>query len=121
MEAVRTPENGRYAWEAAPVEEHHDAVIWSPASRVGPHPRRRSPAADGRGAGALREPRPLLPLALRPALQLRADVGPSWRLDLLGSLRGGHPLRRGRLRARLSRPRGRGRRLLRRGPQGDGP
>ena len=81
----------------------------------------RPPAARRGGARPLRGGRPLLPLALRAPLQLRADVGPPRRLDLLGPLRRGHPLRRDGLRPREARPRGRRHRLLRRRPQGDGP
>ena len=69
----------------------------------------------------LRGGRPLLPLAVRAPLQLRADVGPPRGLDLLGPVRRGDPLRRDGLRAREARPRRRGHRLLRGGSQGDGP
>ncbi len=55
------------------------------------------PALGGR-AGRLRDPRSALPRALRPALQLRADLGPSRRLDLVGPLRGRPAVRRARLR-----------------------
>ena len=73
------------------------------------------------GAAGLRAARPRLPLALRDALQLRADVGPSGRLDLVGPLRAGAALRHDGLRPRRARPRGRRRHLLRRRPQGARP
>ncbi len=81
----------------------------------------RPPAARRGGPRPLRGGRPLLPVALRAPLQLRADVGPSRRLDLLGPLRRGDPLRRDGLRAREARPRGGRHRLLRGRSQGDGP
>ena len=56
--------------------------------------RGRRDAARARGAAALRGHGPLLPLALRAALQLRADVGTPGRVDLLGPLRGGPAVRR---------------------------
>ena len=58
----------------------------------------RPAAARRGGAGPLRGGRPLLPLALRAPLQLRADVGPPRGLDLLGPLRRRDPLRRDGLR-----------------------
>ena len=64
------------------------------------------PADPGR-ARPLRGLRPPLPLALRPPLQLRADVGPPRRLDLLRARRRRRPLRRARLRARRPGPAGR--------------
>ena len=65
----------------------------------------RSPAARRGGPRPLRGGRPRLPVALRPPLQLRPDVGPPRRLDLLGPLRRGDPVRRDGLRARQARPR----------------
>ena len=48
---------------------------------------RRGPAV-GRRAGRLRDPRSALPLAVRPAVQLRADLRPPRRFDLGGALLG---------------------------------
>ena len=62
-----------------------------------------------------------LPRHVRDPLQLRADVGPSGRVDLIRTHRGRPSLRRARLRRGASRARGRGRALLRRRTQGDGP
>ena len=66
----------------------------------------------------IRAPRPGLSLALRPALQLRADLGPSRRLDLLGALRGGLLFDAPGLRFLRSGPRRRRHHFLRRRPQG---
>src|SRR5665647_2422552 len=80
---------------------------------------RRGPALGGRPR-PLRDPGPPVSLAVRPALQLRADVrAPRW-LDLVRAFRGGDPFRRPRLRPRRPRPAGRRHHLLRRRPQGHG-
>ena len=81
---------------------------------------RRGAARPG-GTAPLRGDGPLLPLALRAALQLRADVGTPGRVDLLGPLRGGPAVRRHGLRARPAGPRRRRSDLVRGRPQGDGP
>ena len=60
---------------------------------------------DAGRARPLRDLRPHLPLALRAALQLRADLRSPRRVDLLGPLRRRHPLRRARLRPRRPGPR----------------
>ena len=46
-----------------------------------------TPRSRRRSSRRLRDVRPRLPLALRAALQLRADVGPPGRLDLVGPVR----------------------------------
>ena len=79
-------------------ERHHGHPdLRHPASPVDPHPRAvRRPPLAAEELAALRGVRPLLPLAVRAALQLRADVGAPRRLDLVGPLRRRAALRRAR-------------------------
>ena len=89
--------------------------------------RRRGDRADGEGpltAAELAAFETLdlaLPRALRAAVQLRADLGASGRLDLGGALLGGAALRRSRLRPGRPRARRRRRALVCGRAQGHGP
>ena len=105
-------------------ERYHDDLVRTQARDLRRHQRDddggRGSALRG-GPRPLRDLRPHLPRALRAPLQLRADVGPPRRVDLVGAFHDRDPLRVRRLRRRRPRPRGRRHRLVRGRPQGDGP